>query len=166
VEPRASRIQGRGLFALREFGPRDIVSVVGGEPISGENFSRFIADGRSFNAIQVDEDLHLVEPPAITSRREASLNHHCDSNLWMRDEVTIVARQLIAAGSELTIDYALFTTSPDWSLVPCNCGAPLCRHTPRGTDWTLPEVQSRYRGHFSPFLNRRITASITSGPAA
>ena len=75
----------------------------------------------------------------------------------MTDEVTLVARTDIAAGEELTVDYALFTTGPvTWIDGPCRCGSPHCRTVPRGGDWMLAEVQHRYRGHFSPFINERI----------
>jgi hypothetical protein len=44
------------------------------------------------------------------------MNHSCDANLWMGDEVTVVARCDIAAGEELTQDYALYTASPTFSM--------------------------------------------------
>lgn len=111
-----------------------------------------------YNAIQIGEDLHLVEVPEITQRREGgSLNHSCDSNLWMEDEVTLVARRDIEAGEELTVDYALFTVQPDWKLeMPCRCGLVVCRHLITGNDWQLPDVQMRYYPLFSPFINARI----------
>jgi hypothetical protein len=123
-----------------------------------EELRAFVRNTLRFNAIQVDEGLHLVEPPEVTERRQGgSLNHSCDSNLWMADEVTLVARRDIAADEELTVDYALHTADPDWELDgPCNCGSALCRGTVRGSDWRLPEVQERYLGHFSPFINERI----------
>ncbi len=31
-----------------------------------------------------------------------------------------------------------------------------CRHHITGDDWRLPELQRRYAGHFSPYLQRRI----------
>jgi SET domain-containing protein len=40
-------------------------------------------------------------------------NHSCDPNLWHADVVTITARRDIAAGEELTIDYA---THPGWQI--------------------------------------------------
>ncbi len=36
---------------------------------------------------------------------------------------------------------------------PCRCGSPICRGIITGNDWQLQEVQERYQGHFSPFLN-------------
>ena len=84
------------------------------------------------NAVEIGEDLHLVEHTFVTQWRAGSLNHTCDANLWLADEVTIVARHAIATGEELTIDYALFTAQPDWVLEqPCHCGAIVCRQTSR-----------------------------------
>jgi hypothetical protein len=77
--------------------------------------------------------------------------------LWLQDEVTIVARRTIASVEELTLDYALETVESDWQLdQPCQCRTAACRHTIRGTDWQLPDVQQRYHGHFAPFINERI----------
>lgn len=124
--------------------------------MSEREFGKFVVTAPRFNAIQVSEDVHLVEDPRLTARSEGSLNHHCDSNLWMLDAITLGARMRIAAGSELTVDYALFTASGEWLEAPCSCGSPYCRVTPRGTDWRSSAVQSRYSGQFSPFLNARI----------
>ena len=155
---RASPTQGIGSFALAPIREGEAVEVVDGDLMDEEEFRAFVRNTPRFNAIQVDEGLHLVERPEVTERRAGgSLNHSCDSNLWMADEVTLVARRDIAAGEELTVDYALHTADPDWELDgPCNCGSALCRGTVRGSDWRLAEIQERYRGHFSPFINERI----------
>jgi len=109
-------------------------------------------------SIQIDEQLHLVELPEVTVQRGGgALNHSCDSTLWMADEVTLIARRAIAAGEELTVDYALFSGEADAGLEQgCRCGSPVCRHITTGNDWQLPEVQQRYYSHFSPFINARI----------
>lgn len=136
----------------------EVVEIVGGTVMTDAEFCAFQRTTPRYNAIQIDEDLHLVESPEITQLRVGgSLNHCCDSNLWMIDEVTLAARRDIAAGEELTVDYALVTVQPDWVLdQPCHCGSPVCRHTITGNDWKLPDVQQRYYPHFSPFINARI----------
>jgi hypothetical protein len=73
----------------------------------------------------------------------------------MRDAFTLEARRAIAIGEEVTIDYALQTSVSEWEMA-CHCASPLCRRVVRGDDWMRPELQDRYRGPFSPFLNRRI----------
>jgi GNAT superfamily N-acetyltransferase len=83
-------------------------------------------------------------------------NHSCDPNLWMADAITIVARRRIEAGEEATIDYALVTVDEGWRMA-CRCGSPLCRDVVTGSDWTRHDLQQRYRDHFAPFINQRIS---------
>ena len=61
----------------------------------------------------------------------------------------------VAAGEELTIDYATQTTHPEFEL-HCNCGSPMCRKTVTGLDWTDPEWRQRYRGHVVPAVEQAI----------
>ena len=130
---------------------------MGGEVMTQAAFDALVGTAIRFNAVQIGEELHLVERSDVTASRKGSLNHSCDSNLWMLDEVTLVACHPIDAGQELTVDYALFTTSPTWVLDGlCRCAATVCRGIVTGNDWLVPEVQSRYAGHFSPFLNAAI----------
>jgi len=115
---------------------------------------------KTFSVAPSDVESHrfLVERPEVTQRRQGgSLNHSCDSNLWMADEVAQIARRDIAVGEELTVDYALFTVDPDWALErSCRCSVPDCRRTITGNAWRLPRVQGRYYPHFSPSVDRRI----------
>ncbi|HET9981009.1 MAG TPA: SET domain-containing protein-lysine N-methyltransferase [Ktedonobacterales bacterium] len=157
VEIRPSGIQGGGMFALAPIRAGETIAIVGGAPMTDAEFAAYRATVERYNAAQIGENLHLVDLIQTPDRVEGSLNHSCDSNLWMNDEVTIAARRDIAAGEELTLDYALMTGDPAWRLDrPCHCGASACRHTVTGADWRLPDVQRRYVGHFAPFLNEHI----------
>ena len=157
VEIRSSLIQGGGMFAREPFSAGEIVAIVGGTVMIEDEFQAYILSVPRFNAIQIGERLHLVDLIQTPEAVAGSINHSCDSNLWLQDEVTIVARRAIAAGEELTLDYALTTVEPQWRLdQPCQCGTTACRHTVTGNDWQLPEVQQRYQGHFAPFINERI----------
>ena len=155
---RTSPTQGIGAFATAPIKQGEPVEIIGGVVMTEAEFRAFQLVTPRFNAIQIGEDLHLVEEPTVTQQREGgSLNHSCDSNLWLADEVTLVARRDIAADEELTVDYALFTVQSDWQLeLPCRCGLTVCRHQITGSDWMLPAVQTRYYPHFSPFINARI----------
>ena len=140
------------MFASQSIHAGEVVVKIGGTVMTEEDFQASITTVPRYNAVQIGEGLHLVDVPTSPG----GMNHSCDANLWMRDEVTVVARRDIAAGEELTQDYALYTTSPTWSMKPCRCGTPVCRRVITGNDWQLPAVQERYRDHFSPFLNERI----------
>ncbi|MHB8597560.1 MAG: SET domain-containing protein [Ktedonobacteraceae bacterium] len=160
VEIRSSLIQGGGMFACRPIQAGEIVAIIGGTVMTEDEFHAYIATTPRFNATQIGEHLHLVDLIQIPETVAGSINHSCDANLWLHDEVTIVARRAIAAGEELTLDYALTTVEPQWQLdQPCQCGTIACRHTVTGNDWQLSDVQQRYQGHFAPFINERILKS-------
>ena len=77
----------------------------------------------------------------------------------MADEVTVVARKAIAAGGEVTGDYALWEAEGAYLVESCGCGAAASRGVVRGTDWQLPVLQERDRGHFLPSIERRFRQS-------
>ncbi len=141
------------MFIAQPIYEGEIVVVIGGIVLTTAQFEEFIATVSRYNAVQIGEDAHLVDLPTAPG----GMNHSCDSNLWMRDEVTVVARRTLAVGEELTIDYALQSGLPGDVLGElCHCGSPVCRGLITGNDWQRKDVQDRYAGHFSPFLNERI----------
>ena len=141
------------MFAAQPIYEGEIVVVIGGIVLTNAQFQEFTTTVSRYNAVQIGEDAHLVDLPTSPG----GMNHSCDSNLWMRDEVTVVARRALAVGEELTIDYALQSGLPgDILCEPCHCGSPVCRGLITGNDWRRKDVQDRYSGHFSPFLNERI----------
>ncbi len=160
IEIRRSPVSGDGMFARQPIQKGEVVVVVGGTVMTDAEFEAFQAAHSFYNFIQIDKHLYLVEDPAVTQSlngSKGSMNHSCDSNTWMDDEVTLVARRDIASGEELTVDYALFTTQSNWMLDNrCHCGSPHCRRVITGDDWRREDVQEQYRHHFSPFINRRI----------
>ncbi len=163
VEIRSSLIQGGGMFAREPIQTGEIVAIIGGTVMTEDEFHAYIATTSRFNATQIGEPLHLVDLIQTPETVAGSINHSCDSNLWLQDEVTIIARRTIAPGEELTLDYALTTVEPHWQLdQPCQCGTIVCRHTITGNDWQLSDVQHRYQGHFAPFINERIRKSKQS----
>jgi SET domain len=86
------------------------------------------------------------------------LNHSCDPSLaWGGAGSVLLALRDLAAGEELTIDYATSTTEPSM-LLRCHCETYRCRQLVTGDDWLIPEVQRRYAGHFAPQVQRCIDA--------
>lgn len=110
-----------------------------------------MADKACKQSSWVDRRLEDEEDPADF------MNHSCDPNVWMQDEVTLVARRDISPGEELTIDYALFEADENWARRwECRCGTELCRSVYTGRDWQRQDLRESYQGHFSPFINERI----------
>lgn len=154
VVVRPSSIEGCGLFATATIAEGEAVGTLGGRIIDDAELREIARTRPKYNSAAIDEGISVLlrddEPIARG-------NHSCDSNLWMRDAFTLEARRDINTGDEITIDYSLQTSIEDWAM-GCHCGSPDCRAVVRGSDWKRPDVQERYRGHFSPFLNRRIEA--------
>ncbi|MEX0786062.1 MAG: SET domain-containing protein [Dehalococcoidia bacterium] len=154
---RDSLIEGCGLFAMEALSEEEVVVVMGGRVLTEEEFQSL--NLVKYSAAAIGEGLHIL---LDTPNPAEYGNHSCDPNTWMADEVTTVARRLIAAGEEITIDYAVLTASDTWDM-ECTCRAALCRRTIRGDDWRSSELQERYAGHFAPFLNERIARLRPSG---
>lgn len=157
IEIRSSRISGDGMFAREAIQKDERVCIVGGRMMTDTEFADFQTTHSLYSFVQIEEDLYLVEDLEAAQFVYASMNHSCDSSAWMADEATLIARRDIEAGEEVTVDYALFTTQSNWMLDRrCRCGSLYCRRVITGDDWMRGDVQERYRGHFSPFINRRI----------
>src|SRR5919106_366203 len=82
--------------------------------------------------------LFAVEPFA-EGEREGSMifsNHSCEPNTGVRGQIVFAAMRAIAAGEELTHDWA--TTDDDDYELTCRCGARSCRGIITGQDWLRP----------------------------
>ncbi len=155
LELRTSLIHGKGLIAVRSIKRGDMVIIFGGTLFTKEDIAAGKADNRML--MQVDEESWLGNQAEEPIGEDYFINHSCDPNLWMQDEVTLTARRSITAGEEATMDYAMHFADSAWTMKQsCSCGSSLCRGRIRGTDWMLDDLQRRYLGHFSPLLNQRI----------
>ena len=151
---RESAIHGRGLFAVQDIAKDEVVAVKGGHIISRATLLE-LQPLVGPAEIQIDDDLFIC--PVTDAEREGSMifsNHACEPNIGVRGEITFVAMRDIAAGEELTHDWAM--TDDDDSTTQCHCGAADCRGTITGKDWQRPELQERYRGYFSAYLAQKI----------
>jgi hypothetical protein len=154
AEVRESPIHGRGLFAAAAFAEGEVVCVKGGYLFDGETL-RSMPEWYASAEIQVAEDLFIG--PLAESERVGSMifsNHSCEPNLGVRGQIVFVAMRAIAAGEELTHDWA--TTDDDVYELECNCGASTCRKLLTGQDWRRKDLQQKYRGFFSSYLAEKI----------
>lgn len=150
VEIRDSPLHGRGMFARESFGSNEVVLIWGGTVFTEAELKAGKAKPGSVTLIE--EGLYLGDPAGAPEADDFCLNHSCDSNLWMRDAITLVTRDVVEEDEELTIDYALWETNPTWRIGACRCGSPRCRGVVSGADWKLQELQERYGDRFSPVI--------------
>ena len=151
---RDSPIQGRGLFAREAIDAGEIVVIKGGSIFDAATW-RALAPSLGPAEIQIGES-HFIGPATEGEREDSMIfsNHSCEPNIGVQGQIVFVAMRDIAAGEELTHDWA--TTDDDTYEMPCRCGAATCRRTITGQDWRRPDLQEKYRGYLSWYLQRKI----------
>ncbi len=149
-----SSIAGRGLFAVEDIAAGEVVAVKGGHIVDTATMQA-LPERLQNSAIQIAEGLHLV---ALTDEEYEPvmlfINHSCEPNVGFAGNTVLAAMRDVAAGEELTTDYALFDVPT--TTMRCDCGTPSCRGEITGADHRRPELQARYRGWFSRYLADRI----------
>lgn len=152
-----SSTEGIGIFANEPLIEGEEVVVWRGEYTDNTGAIKAKSCGKL--VMQWDEDLFSVEDRGDDNGY--FINHSCNPNLWMKDAFTLVAKRNIKKDEELTADYALWEADENYiSKWECQCGSALCRKRVTGKDWKLPALQEKYKNHFSPLINKRISQII------
>jgi uncharacterized protein len=148
-----SPIQGTGLFATKAIARGELVMEFGGDVISSQQMES--GDYRQCSIWPLDPGLFIALPTSDPHESlDEYLNHSCDANTWLSDEVTLTARRDIAPGEEITLDQGTWNTEDDYmeEPEPCACRSAHCRGMLTDTDWARNDVQERYAGHFHPLV--------------
>ena len=131
------------------------VSSFGGEIISSEEADVLFDKGNDY-MIQIDENLYFAAVSDTDIEPGDYLNHSCDPNAGIQNSIKIVAMRDIQPGEEITFDYAM-SESRELSL-ECACGKENCRKKITSDDWKLPELQKKYQGYFSDYLQKKLAS--------
>jgi SET domain-containing protein len=151
---RDSPIHGSGLFALEAIRKDDIVAIKGGHIFDRQTLSE-ISKTLGPAEIQVADDLFIG--PLTPGERAGSMiftNHSCDPNIGVKGQIVFVAMRDIDLGEELTHDWA--TTDDDDYEMECRCGSRSCRGVITGQDWRRADLQHKYRGYMSWYLEEKL----------
>jgi uncharacterized protein len=149
-----SAIHGVGVHTTAPIRAGELVMRWGGTLIDAAEYDPAVHRPRATTCYDATRFLTSFwsEPETV----DEALNHSCDPNCGMLDEVSVVTLRELHAGEELTTDMAMWSDDPIVYAEVCRCGTALCRGRLTGLDWQLPALQERYRGRFLPHLNRRI----------
>jgi SET domain-containing protein len=138
VEVRQSPIHGSGMFALRHISAGQRIIEYTGERITPAEADARYDDDQSDHAhvlLFTVDDKTMIDG-GNGGNESRFINHSCEPNCQAVTEdgrIFIEALRDIAAGAELTYDYALRRPGryrAAWrELYACHCGAPNCRGT-------------------------------------
>jgi hypothetical protein len=158
ISPKAAKgassdIEGRGLVAVAPIAAGEIVAIKGGHIVDTATL-RALPERLQNSDVQIADGFHLVAlEEAEYEAVMLFLNHSCAPNVGFAGNIVLVAMRHIAAGEELTTDYAFFDDYD--GEMACRCGSATCRGVISGRDWQQPELQRRYGDYFSWYLRRR-----------
>ena len=144
-----------GIFAISPISVGSVIAVCGSMIYTSGVLERMPQEHMQ-TALQIEDNLFVqtIADPNDT----CFINHSCHPNSGFLNAVQIVAMQDIPAGQEITYDDAM-TNGTSRRRFICKCDLIDCRGEITGDDWRQKNLQEQYRGYFSPYLRRRITAS-------
>ena len=150
----SSRIAGRGLVATDRISAGELVAVKGGHIVTTKQLHE-LPDPLPNSEVQIADGLHLVAvSPEEYEPVMLFINHSCEPNVGFSGNIVLVAMRDVTAGEELTTDYVLFDDYD--GQMPCHCTTASCRGTIDGHDWRRSDLQRRYHGYFSSYLQSKI----------
>ena len=149
-----SKIHGRGLFALEPIKKGEIIAIKKGDSLTWKQLKNGGLHEDCY--LQTEDDVYVG--PRTKKEFENSMlyiNHSCNPNAGIKGKKTIIAIKNIKNGEEIFIDYAMCYCGR-LSVMRCNCGSKNCRKKITADDWKNPELQKRYKGYFSLFVQTKI----------
>ena len=164
IEIKESPGKEKGMFAVEKIAEGEEVIIWGEGYTDARGAEESKAKGNFF--MQWDDNLFSVE--GYGNGLDYCINHSCDSNTWMKDAYTLIAKRDIDVGEEVMADYALWEADENYiSTWNCKCSSSICRKRVTGKDWRLTELQERYKNHFSPIINKKVAElRVKNLPAA
>jgi SET domain-containing protein len=129
---------GRGVFANQAISEGEVILNLTGPVISLQDV--YLKGDKQCNPLQIDDEVYVdLEEPGLL------INHHCNPNCGIRNDVYIVAIRDIEKGEEIFYDYST-TISEDFEedgtefIMLCDCEDETCRkkigdfkHLPKST---------------------------------
>ena len=165
TEIRGSEIEGRGIFAIDQIKKHEVVAIKGGHIFDGAQLKE-LEKVLGPAEIQIGDDL-FIGPVSREDREGAMLflNHSCDPNVGVKGQIVFVAMRDIEPGEEITQDWAM-TDDDDSTSMTCNCGNPNCRGSITGKDWKKEELQKKYHGYMSWYIEEKIRKEMNAEQGA
>ena len=142
LELRETHEKGEGVYATWPFQVNETVMV---GVIDRE------LDRNHSHASQISAERFVLHGGLVTK-----VNHSCEPNCGIRLNSSgahdFVARAPIAAGDEITFDYAMRNYSVEHFAARCRCGSPHCRGSITGWQDLPTQRKADYDGFVAPYL--------------
>lgn len=155
LEVKPSKIQGKGVFAIKDIKKGETVSVFGGH-VMMMNELKHLPKKIQDEGIQVDKKCVLGVKKMSEIEDASFFNHSCEANAGCKGQISLIAMRNISKGEEVTFDYAMDLSDAKWYKMKCNCCSKNCRKVITDQDWKNPLLQKRYKGYFQWYIQEKI----------
>ena len=153
--------KGNGSFAISPIQKGEEVIVQGGRILRYQEVEESTYQPFAYHCFPIDRDWLIcpVEPKWEKLDGIFQVNHSCEPNCGFRGQIVLVTMRDIAPEEEITYDYAM--TDANWQdaiyqETACFCGSATCRRIFSGMDWQRKDLQDKYKGYFSTFVQEMI----------
>jgi uncharacterized protein len=158
LERRCSVTDGCGIFARENIKKGERLAIFGGKVMLIDDMYALPAVMQSYT-MQIEERF-VLGPSGTVPEDTDFFNHSCDPNSGFSGQIFLVAMRDIAAGEEITFDYCMTVSESSGSdmvfSMTCACNSPRCRKKITEDDWKRAELQARYQGFFSTYIQDKI----------
>jgi uncharacterized protein len=154
VEKRATSGKGYGLFAKKFIPLGEIVSISGGIIFHNKEWD-VLKEAYEDYAYSIHDEFTIVPLNPSDPSDDWRMNHCCEPNCGVLGQIIFVAIKDIHENEELTFDYAMTESDPNYS-IDLNCNKNTCRKKFTGNDWKNPDLHSKYKGFFSQYIQDKI----------
>lgn len=129
-----SKLDGRGLFALKNIKKGEIIFIIKGKKVKFLIHNEKQAKIAGFNWIGLGKN-EWIDPDSFG----LNINHSCNPNSGIKGRLTVVALKNIKKDEEITFDYSLNESDIFWELdQECKCQHKDCRKIIKSIQF-LPE---------------------------
>lgn len=154
-----TKTHGRGVYTKEKIKKNDKLAIFGGHVMTRTEEEK-TSSGVYDNAIQIDENFVIgATRPSELKGDRTNFNHSCEPNAGIKGQILLVAMRDIEIGEQITFDYATVlhkAQNVKHYSMKCSCGSKMCRGIVTDEDWKKPELQNKYRGFFSYYLEEKI----------
>lgn len=148
---------GKSVFAREAIPAGEKLAIFGGHVIPNNSEPQF--NGAHAFSLQIDESFSIGALFAHQLEDTDFFNHSCAPNAGIKGQIFLVAMRDIELDEEITFDYAIVLHATQGCPLfefECNCNSPDCRERVSDDDWKIPELQRKYDGYFSYFIQEKI----------
>ncbi|MCE9500065.1 MAG: SET domain-containing protein-lysine N-methyltransferase, partial [Leptospira sp.] len=148
--------KGTGLVTNTFLPKNTVVSISGGLVVNKTKYEelqrKFLFDDYAYF---VEENQLIMPLNPKDPSADWRMNHCCEPNCGISGQTVFVAIRDIEPGEELTFDYCMSESDPDY-VFPLQCKKGSCRKQFSGNDWRRKDLQKKYAGYFSSYLRRKM----------